>query len=299
MKSAIVNGKTYSLVANFKHNSELRGSFNRLTEDTYGFSFEDWYQDGYWGEGYIPYSLLDRDKVISNVSVNIIDFIIEGRKKMGVQIGTVMTDEDYRNQGLNRLIMNQVLDDWKDKADFIYLFANASVLDFYPKFDFEQADEYQHSRLISSDNLSSEAKKLNIEDEKDLALLVETVNKSIPVAKVSMHDNTSLIMFYCTSFMKNNIYYLDELEAVVIADFVGDTLHINDVFSIVGVSLEYIVAALARRDTKKVVLGFTPIDDTNYKSDLLKQEDTTLFVYKHKIDLFRENHWMFPVLSHA
>ncbi|MEQ9299784.1 MAG: GNAT family N-acetyltransferase [Cyclobacteriaceae bacterium] len=299
MKSVTVNGKTYGLVANFKHNSELRRSFNRLTEDTYGFSFEAWYQDGYWGERYIPYSLLDGDRVISNVSVSTIEFIIEGGNKLGVQIGTVMTDKEYRKQGLNRIIMNQVLDEWKDKADFMYLFANDTVLDFYPKFDFEQADEYEHSRLISVDNLSSEAKKLNIEDEKDLALLVETVNNSIPVAKVSMHDNTSLIMFYCTSFMKNNIYYLDELEAIVIADFVGDTLHINDVFSIVDASIEDIVAALVRRDTKKVVMGFTPIDDTNYESDLLKQEGTTLFVYKGQIDFFRENDCMFPLLSHA
>ena len=41
--------------------------------------------------------------------------------------------------------METVLSDWRDCSDGIYLFANDSVLDFYPKFGFCPMGEYQVS----------------------------------------------------------------------------------------------------------------------------------------------------------
>jgi hypothetical protein len=38
-----------------------------LTRKVYGFDFENWYLKGYWGNGYIPYSLLNGDVVIANI----------------------------------------------------------------------------------------------------------------------------------------------------------------------------------------------------------------------------------------
>lgn len=299
MKYVKINNSTYGFAVNFKNNKDIRTSFNNLTEVTYGFNFEEWYQNGFWGDRYIPYSLLDGDKVISNVSVNVIEFIIEGEKKIGIQIGTVMTDKGYRNQGLNKFIMEQVLDEWKDRSDFIYLFANDSVLDFYPKFNFVTVDQYQHSKLITANNTNLVAKKLNIEDVRDREFLLETINMSIPVSKVSMYDNASLIMFYCTSFMKNSIYYIDELKAIVIAEFDDDILYLTDIFTIEDVNLKDIVQVMTGKDIKRVILGFTPLDETDFSRNLLKEEDTTLFVLRDKVDYFRDNQTMFPVLSRA
>lgn len=59
-----------------------------------------------------------------------------------------MTDCEYRNKGISRKLMDKVLQDWKDKCDAIYLYANDSVLDFYPKFGFIKAKEYQYSKNI-------------------------------------------------------------------------------------------------------------------------------------------------------
>ena len=39
--------------------------------------------------------------------------------------------------------MEQVKEDWEKRYDFIFLFANESVLDFYPKFGFERKEQYQ------------------------------------------------------------------------------------------------------------------------------------------------------------
>ena len=286
MKNIKIKDKNYGLAVNFKHDKEIRTSFNNLTQDTYGFNFEDWYKNGYWGDSYIPYALLDEKRVISNVSVNVIDFIIEGEKKIGIQIGTVMTDKDYRKQGLNRYIMEYVLDEWKEKSDFIYLFANDRVLDFYPKFNFMAVNEYQYSKLITSSK-DSKVKKLNMAEVKDREFLVGRIKKSKPGSKLSMHGNSSLIMFYCTSFMKESVYYLEDLDAVVIAEYEEDTLYLNEIFSNIDVNLNDIVEEMVRKDTKKVVLGFTPLDATDYNCNVLREEDITLFVIKDNIDNFR------------
>jgi predicted acetyltransferase len=180
MEYVDLNGIRYGFARDFKHDQNLRRSFNQLTEVTFGFGLEDWYQNGLWGDYYIPYSLLHSDQVISNVSINRIEFDIENERKIGIQIGTVMTYEKYRDRGLNRFIMQQVMKEWKDRADFIYLFANDTVLDFYPKFNFEKREEFLHSKTIDKHS-SSSCKKLNMEDRKDVALLMETVKESVPL----------------------------------------------------------------------------------------------------------------------
>lgn len=293
-----LNNITYGFAKNFKHDQEIRASFNKLTEATFGFNFEEWYINGYWGDNYIPYSLLHNNKVISNVSVSKIEFIIENEKKVGIQIGTVMTDTEYRRRGLSKFIMEQVINEWKEQSDFIYLFANDSVLDFYPKFNFEKIDEYQYSKSLNISNTPSLFKKLNIEDKNDKELLIGTINNSIPVSKLSMRNNTSLIMFYCLSFKKDSIYYIEKLNTAIIMDIEDDTLYLSDVFSKERVKLNDVIQLITNETIKRVILGFTPLDETDYQRSLLKTGDT-LFVIKDKANYFKNNKWRFPVLSHA
>lgn len=105
-------------------------------------------------------------------------------------------------------------------------------------------------------------------------------------------------MFYWTSFKKDSIYYLEKRNTVVIMDVEGDTVHLHDVFSIVDVALKDIIESIAQSTTKKVVLGFTPFDETGYDKSIIKNEDT-LFVFKDNAQYFKNKQWMFPVLSHA
>ncbi len=82
--------------------------------------------------------------LISNVSVNIMQFDLLGEKKNYIQLGTVMTDRKYQGQGWNRKIIEQVLQEYKNTVDGIYLFGNDSVLHYYPKFGFQPSKEYEY-----------------------------------------------------------------------------------------------------------------------------------------------------------
>ncbi len=295
----LINDKKYGFKYNYKDHSVLRESFNNLTEKTYGFNFKQWYENGYWGDKYIPYSLLDGDEIVANVSVNVMDFLILGEKKRFIQIGTVMTDEEYRGKGLSRTLMEIVIKEWEDKCDLIYLFANDSVLDFYPKFGFDLCNEYQYSINKIKEGKLEKIRKMNMDNHKDREFVYNMVYNATSLSKISMKNNPSLIMFYCTYFMRDNIYYIEDYDAVVVCDFNEDVLYVQDAFTTKEVKLDKIINGMMNEKTKKVVLGFTPNDISPYEKTLIREEDTTLFIKTGKDNPFKREALMFPVLSHA
>ncbi len=293
-----INHKIYKLVKGNRTDETYRKSFNALTEKTFGFNFEQWYQNGYWKDQYIPYSLLDGDKVISNVSVNLMDIHVFGQSKRFIQLGTVMTDEAYRKQGLIREILHNVLEDWQSKCAGIYLFANASVLDFYPKFGFKKWNQYQCSKIICATSEVKNIQKLNMSDENNRKFLYHKVNAAIPYGEISMERNGELILFYCSSFMKENVYYLPDQDIVVVANYEQDCLEILGIFCEREVSLDWVIDYMATKDTKSVKLHFTPKEVDSYVIRSTDEEDT-LFILGEDTMGLTDKQFMFPTLSHT
>lgn len=298
MEYVNINGKKYKFVIGNGENHRYRMSFNALTEKTFGFKFEQWYQDGYWKNQYIPYSLIDGEEVVSNVSVNIMDFEVSGNLKRYIQLGTVMTDVSYRNQGLIRVIIEKIIEEWQDKCGLIYLFANDSVLNFYPRFGFTQLKQYQCTKLIDIKNKGGFVRKLKMSNEADRALVYDKANVSFSLAEISMRGNAELIMFYCTQFMKDSVYYIEDYDAVVILNFIDDVIEVLDVFCTEEVSLDKILSYLINKEIKKVILYFTPKEADSYVINELEGEDT-LFVLGKDAMLLAKNQFMFPKLSHT
>lgn len=71
---------------------------------------------------------MEDEKIVANVSVNIIDINDCTKLKHYIQLGTVMTDENYRNKGYSRVLMDEIFKDYDGKVDGIYLFAKRLVL---------------------------------------------------------------------------------------------------------------------------------------------------------------------------
>lgn len=285
----------FTLIKDFKNNDVLRASFNALTQRTYGFDFENWYQQGYWPSNYIPYAFAFNNQVIANVSVNCIDFLFEGNLYKLLQIGTVMTDPAYRQQGLSAALMNAVLADYEGKVDGIYLFANDSVLNFYPKFGFAQTSETVHAKTIHKPDTPLHMRQLNLNDPADKALLLESLETKVPNAVVSMENYDGLYLFYLINFMTDCLYYIEALNAVAIAESDGDTLHLMDIFCPEVLAPERVGQALMTQETMTLRLGFTPLNGEGYETMLLSADDTTLFIK----GLLPFSQAMFPVLSHA
>lgn len=287
----------FKLIKGYKDNEHQRNQFNKLAEKTFGLNFEDWYQNGFWRDQYIPYSIFDGDRIAANVSVNIMDFICNGEEKHLIQLGTVMTDEEYRNRGLIRRLMEEIEKDYQEKIDGMYLFANDSVLEFYPKFGYTTMSEYQYTkevRIITEATAKQIPMTNNVEWEK----LENIISHSVPDSRLEMKDNVSLIMFYITKFMQENVYYIESHKAWVIAEIEDGELMIYDIFAEKIVNLDCVIEAFGE-SVENVTLGFTPINAEGFAVEKFQEEDTTLFV---KGDMFSEiesKKMMFPILSHA
>ncbi|GAE29434.1 GNAT family N-acetyltransferase [Alkalihalobacillus hemicellulosilyticus] len=264
----------------YKDNEKLRNSFNELAMSVFGIHFEDWYQNNYWKHRYIPYSYVQNDHVIANISVNQVDLIINNEKKRAIQIGTVMTHPDYRNRGLSGSLMNKVLEEYKNKSDFIYLFSNNNVLDFYPKFGFKPVHEYQFSMecLVDSTEVNT-FRKLDGTSVEDLHFIYHFALERIPVSKRFSTANTQeLLMYYCIYVFNNHIYYLQDEQAIVIFRQEGHQLDIFDIVSKKEVNINKILSTISNQNTKKIVFHYTPdYQAVNLKREILNEDDL-LFV---------------------
>lgn len=298
-EKVLIDGDEYIYVKDYRDNERLREGLNNLTEKTYGFNFRRWYESGYWGKEYIPYSLLDDDKLVANISVSIMKINILGEEKNYIQIGTVMTDEEYRNQGLSRFLMEKVLSEWENKCDCIYLFANDTVLDFYPKFAFERVYEHQYSIKKNKGKGSEKVRKINIDDNNDKGLLENIISNSIQISKLYVKENKNLIMFYCLDFLKDNIYYIEDYNAIAICEYDGEELFIEDVFIDKEIDLNIVINSLMNKETKVIRLGFTPINIEGYNKELLNDDNDALYIKSKNESIFNNENIMFPILSHA
>ncbi|MFJ5714893.1 GNAT family N-acetyltransferase [Neobacillus sp. NPDC093127] len=256
-----------SFVKNYKENFSLRTSFNQLAASTFGIQFETWYQHGFWTEKYQPYSFVDNGKVVANVSVNLLTLVINNEEKQAVQIGTVMTHPDYRNQGLARKLMDRVLENFS-QVDLIYLFANETVLDFYPKFGFTPVSEVQFSMDYSHiPSEQSKVRKLDGSKPDDLAFVYSLAAERISGSKYfGTKGSEELLMFYCLMVFNQDLYFLEEEKCLVIFQRENTVLHLYDLISKEKVGLNTILHKIADESITKIVFHYHP-DDNEVKLD--------------------------------
>ena len=287
----------YQVEKDYRNNDSLRKSFNELVEKTFGFNFENWYQNGFWGDNYNPYSIVIDGKVVSNVSVNKTDMLVDGEVKHFLQLGTVMTDEQYRNRGLSRIIMEQIEQDYAGKVDGIYLFGNDGVLDYYPKFGFQKSKEYQYSKKVSNQG-ENQLEQVIMDNPDAWKKLLDGMDRNVFHGKCDMVGNGNLIMFYITGFMQESVYYHKDTDTYIIADVEEKNVCIHNVFSSTITDLE-VVIKLFGTAIKEVTLGFTPAETTGYEVIEWHEGDCTYFIKGEGMKVVEEEKLRIPSLAHA
>lgn len=287
----------YHLNKNVMNDDAARYSFDALASKTFDLSFEKWYRDGYWTESNTPYTLFHKEEAIANISVNRLEVLWQGQKRSYIQLGTVMTDPGYRGQGLSRYLMEEIKSDWETHCDAMFLFANKDVLDFYPRFGFEQAAQYQFR--IPAVAATGAGKKLDIDTAAGQEMLRHYYEKTNPFSKVQVVDNYGLLMFYCSSPLKDCIYYSARYDAVVIAKQEGDLMHCYDVYCDDGKKLTGILSSVATVGTKIFQLEFTSRNSGPFIVEPENHEEDTLFVLSSKENIFKNNKLLFPAISHT
>ena len=292
----IIGDQEYQFLKDFLHEKNIRLGYFQLAKQIFRLDFDKWYQSKYWDNRFIPYIIMEADKVVSSVAVCINDISLYSQRKRHVQISTVMTLPEFRNKGLNRFLMETILSEWVDKCDAIYLLANDSVVNLYPKFNFEEFKEFQFSKSISKTN--GAFRKLNIEDPNDWNLILEKYKFGNPFSEINV-DNLDLFVFHCLHSFSKDIYFLEKYDAVVIVQFENDKLICYDIFSDGEFPLDEILSIMANTNTKIATLGFTPKWAEDYVIEESQELDTHLFVLTGKDNIFKNKKVMMPILSRA
>jgi len=292
-----------SLISDYKNIDKNRLSFNKLAGEVFGIDFEPWYKSGFWNERYVCYSYVADGAVVSNVSVNKMDLIINGVAKNALQIGTVMTHPQYRKRGLSASLMNIAPGEYASKCDFIYLFAGESAYDFYPKFGFEEIRETSFAFEPELRGVKGPAmRSLDIGGEKDFEILKRLSYNRTPVSKKFGVINCShLTMFYCLLYYGKDIYYIDDIDTAVIYRIKDGSLYLYDILSESDADTGAVLNALAKNmraaGAGKIVFMFTPdrfeLDIKGYK----EEKEYKLFVKPGSGEI--PDGFTVPRLSHA
>ena len=293
-----LDGSVFDFLTCYQEESRLRGSLNALAKDTCGLDLEAWHRAGYWVDRYRPYALLHRGEVVANLSVSPMDLTLLGKELHLVQIGTVMTRPDFRGRGLMHFLMARALADWRGKCGGCYLFANREAAEFYPRFGFVRTREVRHTLPIRPDGARHPVRRLIPELREDRALLLSHYQKGNPYALLTCEHNPGLFFFHCGGALREQLYYLAEFDTVAVAQYQGETLFCQELLGPGGHSLAQVLTALARPDTAKAVLGFTPREGSQCSVRPLAGEDL-LFFQGPDAALFHRYSLRFPALSHA
>ena len=238
--------------------------------------------------------------MISNVSANRMKFIQNGTEKNYIQIGTVMTDENYRKQGLAAKLMEYVIEDFEDECDGFYLFGDLSAEGFYKKSGFKIIKQHRYfvkdefaktgkpgSAFKSIDNMGDDMKKKYF----------DYVRNSRPHSSFEQINKFGLQMFYTSGF--DNVFYAEDIDCFIVTDQDDGTV-LQSVLSKENVAISDVLQRLEIEG--KCRLGFTPLDED--KSMCVSElydgaDDYRLFYRGDELKTIEEDKLYFPDLSHA
>ncbi len=270
----------YNLVENYRNDVAMINQYHNFISKIFPLiSFKEWYEKGFWTSKYIPYSLIKNDEIISNVCVAIMDVIVDGRKKVAAQIGAVGTLPEYRHKGLSRYLMNYVLEKHSPDVQFFFLFANETVMEFYPRFGFNNIIEniFVAENKIPMSNYC--ARKLNPADKEDYVLLQALLKKRRPITECFGAENYDHItMWHILNVYRNDMYYLEDEEVIFIKTEAEGSLNIwevifGDEFNISEALRKIIGSSIIRR----INYHFPP-DQLKYEFNRVINKQSGLFI---------------------
>ncbi len=287
-------------ISNYMWDDASRHMLNDLTQKTFGFDFEPWVTKGHFEGDYIPYSIVEDGKIISNVSANRMQFLQNGVVKNYIQFGTVMTDENYRMQGLAAKLIKSAIAEYEGKCDGIYLFGNLDALGFYQKMGFQMINEYRYfvkDEFCKDEKTDTRFKPISDFGEEKKQQYRDLVRESAPHSSFEQINKYGLQMFYTMWF--DNVFYAEDIDCFIVLEVEEECATLQAVLCKEKIALTDV---LKRLDIEHCKLGFTPLDEDKKicDSELYDgADDYRLFYMGEDLKAIESEKLYFPDLSHA
>ncbi|MTI71363.1 MAG: GNAT family N-acetyltransferase [Firmicutes bacterium] len=272
---------------NNRNDKNYQNILNNLLKEVF-LDFQFWYDLNLWDENYESYSIIENGEIISNICVFKTKIMFNKKRYFTLSIGAVATKQEYRGRGLSRILMEHIINKYKDVP--MYLSANDGVVNFYPKFGFERVYEKLPVCEVEIEN-HIKANKVQYDDPKVWNYVYNRVNYSDKLDCVNT-QNINIFHLYM-GYLKDSIYEIPELQTLIVANQKGSTLKLIGVFSLRNINFTELIKFLPFCNVNKVEFGFRPYwTDIEYSMHEYKTDP--IFVRNLCCDL---GEFKFPELS--
>jgi len=258
------------LLKNIHLDPTLTPSFYAITKEHFGFDFSEWIQNGYWDENFTSYAMVEGEEVVSYLTASRLMLCDNGKAVNLLQLGTVCTRKAYRRRGYSRVLIEAALADAKD-LDGAFLYANDTVVDFYPRFGFRKAEESDYKLFVSSCG-EKRVKETDLSDPETLKRVKKAVYEAASYTPFGA-KLPNLAMFYLPM---ETVYEDPKTGAFFVAEAEGDTLHLSAVYAKTTLSLKEAAEAFGREITV-IHPQYLPFETPDEQTTLV-EEDTSFFV---------------------
>ncbi len=262
-------------IKNYQSNDKQRLAFNRLAVETFDIDFENWFQGRHWNDRYICYAYWD-NKILSNASLNLMDLIIQGSQVKAIQIGTVMTHPDHRGKGLVTDLINRIIHDYADLANFFYLFCESELTTFYERFGFKELPQSSFWADIDPiESHKSQIRKLDFSKADNRKLANQLLIKRTPLSLTFGVNNAEhIVSWYTYNMLNNNFHYCPDEDMILVFEKQKHVVHLYDIISSQSVKFEQILNYISGPKINKVEFHFTPDKlDIQYITEAIQCSD--------------------------
>jgi len=213
-----------------------------------------WRDRGGWTGDYEVFAIVDDGSIVSTIGRSRMHLVIEGEDRVGYQLGAVATLEPYRGQGLARQLMEWVIGGLDEQDQPIILFANNSVLSFYPRFGFRRLPQRRSVATAALQPFGVQASRCDLSNASDRARLADLCAKARPIhGRLTARDYDWLALWNLTG-EPTTVSWVPEFDAAVAFTVKNERLVIHDVLATQPFDLSLIVPTLITQPVTEVEL---------------------------------------------
>ncbi|PKN48720.1 MAG: hypothetical protein CVU63_04225 [Deltaproteobacteria bacterium HGW-Deltaproteobacteria-20] len=296
-----MSGLSLTHTCEVRHDPVLRAAFYALTQKVFHFSLERWHDAGFWTHDYVCHSLLDGNSMVANASTTRMALHIEGRTLPATQVGTVATLPEARNRGLARRLMQEIVSEHGREP--MFLFANDSVVDFYPQFGFRRGPletmpvfdvEPRAQRKADADDAGEYWVRAAPTDQR----VVRQVEANIVRSRRFGISSPSIAMFHLLSRFSDGVFLSPDGVFVLVGRRTGDRLDVIGLFASEAPDPERLLSRLSLPGVRQLRFHFEPdgLGLASKRADH-RLDDSHLFVNDAFPTL--SGPWIFPTLAYT
>lgn len=224
-----------------------------------GIDFRRWAALDAWSAEYDVLAFVDDERVVASIGRTQMPLIVDGREMVALQLGAVSTRGALRGQGLSRRLLDETLAEADRRSQPVFLFANPTVLDFYPRFGFRRAAQSRFGADVAILPAAARAQAFDTDDAAQRSRLAALCARALPAGSgFGSRSYYSILLWHlCNRPMA--AHWLEAGEALAVTSEEDDRLVLHDLVAVRGFDLRTALPALATRRAMAVEFGFEPL----------------------------------------